>query len=167
MWTWSSWNGSASRSQRTPRAIWEMSRGDGAIGRGKTSSAAGAVAGMPQRKAVAALRQEQARKAAAFRGHMNANAFAWFIDRHIAAGQGERPAFVDASGSLTYASLRDAASRVGTAPLHAGLRRVDRLELVMEDSPGFAVAFSGRVPRGGVHAPARTRCRPAQTACVH
>ncbi len=97
---------------------------------------------------------------------MDGNAFAWFIDRHIAAGQGERLAFVDAGGSLTYAQLRRAASQFGTALLAAGLRRENRLVMIMQDSLDFPIAFWGALHAGVIPVPVNTLLPPDQIAYI-
>ena len=51
----------------------------------------------------------------------NGNAAAWFIDRHLAAGRGERLAFVDPVRSLSYAQLGAATAQFAGALAEAGI----------------------------------------------
>ncbi len=102
---------------------------------------------------------------------MDGNAFAWFIDRHVAAGQGARTAFIDAtaapnSGSLTYAELRTAACRFGSALVAAGLRREERLVMVMQDGLDFPIAFWGALQAGVIPVPVNTLLPADQIAYI-
>ncbi|MCW3476645.1 benzoate-CoA ligase family protein [Limobrevibacterium gyesilva] len=86
----------------------------------------------------------------------NGNAFAWFVDRHVNEGRGERLAFADPARSLSYAGLQAACSRFATALARAGVGRERRVVLIMQDTVDFPVAFWGALQAGVVPVPVNT-----------
>ena len=42
---------------------------------------------------------------------MHDNAADWFVDRHVREGRGDRPAFIDEHGTLSYAALQAESAR--------------------------------------------------------
>jgi 4-hydroxybenzoate-CoA ligase len=84
----------------------------------------------------------------------------------VAAGQGARTAFVDASGGLTYGELRSAACRFGSALLAAGLRREERLVMLMQDGLDFPIAFWGALQAGVIPVPINTLLPADQIAYI-
>ncbi|MDE2576266.1 MAG: benzoate-CoA ligase family protein [Rhodospirillales bacterium] len=97
---------------------------------------------------------------------MTENAFAWFIDRHLAEGRGAQPVFRDAWRAVDYAGLRAEASRFGTALLGSGIRREQRIVLILQDSVDFPVAFWGALHAGIVPIPVNTLLTAAQIAYI-
>ncbi len=79
------------------------------------------------------------------------NAAADFIDRHVAAGRGDHPAFIDHERTLTYGGL-DAASRKAGDMLTRtlGLRREERVALLLLDSVDYPAVFWGAIRAGVV-----------------
>ena len=71
--------------------------------------------------------------------------------QHLLALNAERPsktAFIDDHGSITYADVADRVRRVAAA-LHAlGLRREERVLLLMHDSADWPVSFLGAMYAG-------------------
>ncbi len=96
----------------------------------------------------------------------NGNAASWFVDRHVAAGGGERLAFVDARTSLTYGELRDASARFAAAVLAAGVPREHRIALILLDCIAFPIAFWGALRAGVVPVPVNTLLAPEQMAHI-
>ena len=81
------------------------------------------------------------------------NVAAAFVDRHVAEGRGGRTAFRHAGRTLTYAGLAEQAGRAGAALAALGVEAGDRVLLVLDDVPAFAVAFWGAARLGAVAVP--------------
>ena len=79
------------------------------------------------------------------------NAASDFIDRHVEAGRGDRPACIDEARSISYGDLqrlsRQAANML-TGDL--GLRREDRVALLLLDTADYPVLFWGAIRAGVV-----------------
>jgi benzoate-CoA ligase family protein len=71
-----------------------------------------------------------------------------FIDRHIQEGRGARPVLRTEDGDISYRELADNVSRCGNALLELGLKRGERLLMVVRDTPMFFYAFWGAVKAG-------------------
>ncbi|MBI5265233.1 MAG: benzoate-CoA ligase family protein [Bradyrhizobium sp.] len=73
------------------------------------------------------------------------------IADHLLGANGERPdklAFVDDAGSLTFAQLTDKARRLASALGAIGIRREERVLLLMQDVTDWPVAFLGAIYAG-------------------
>ncbi len=66
------------------------------------------------------------------------------------AGRPDKVAYIDDVGSMTYGELEDRARRVATALRASGLRREDRVLLLMHDCNDWPVAFLGALVAGVV-----------------
>ena len=66
------------------------------------------------------------------------------------AGRAGQDAYLDDSGSISYAQLEERARRCAAALLAAGLRREERVLLLMHDSTDWPVAFLGALYAGVV-----------------
>ncbi len=86
--------------------------------------------------------------------HLNIASF--FVDRHLAAGRGDRTAFRFAGRSITYAAVADQASRAAGALAELGVEIEQRVLLALDDSPAFAAAFWGAARLGAVSVPVNT-----------
>jgi 4-hydroxybenzoate-CoA ligase len=86
----------------------------------------------------------------------NGNAAAWFIDRHVHEGRGDRLAIADPAGFLTYADLQSATARFAGALTAAGIGRERRVALLLLDSVDFPIAFWGCIRAGVVPIPVNT-----------
>ncbi len=64
------------------------------------------------------------------------------------AERGAKPAFVDDQGGLTYAALTDRVRRVAAGLRALGLRREERVLLLMQDTTDWPVAFLGAMYAG-------------------
>jgi benzoate-CoA ligase len=74
---------------------------------------------------------------------------AWdLIERNLQAGRGAKLAFVDDSGSVTYAQLAERVNRFGSGLLAMGLRMEDRVLIAMHDTADWPVAFLGAIRAG-------------------
>jgi benzoate-CoA ligase len=84
------------------------------------------------------------------------NAAADLVERHLAAGRGDKTAFIDDTGSCSYASLAQRVNRCANAWRHLGLRIEDRVLLLLHDSVDFPIAFLGAIRAGIVPIPCNT-----------
>ncbi|NIC40453.1 benzoate-CoA ligase family protein [Aquabacterium sp. A08] len=66
------------------------------------------------------------------------------------AGRGERVALIDDQGRLTYAELADRVRRMANGLQSLGLRREERVLLLMQDSNDWIVSFLGALYAGVV-----------------
>src|SRR4051812_23308824 len=84
------------------------------------------------------------------------NMAADFVDRHLAEGRGDKAAFVDDAGELSYAALAEQVNRAGNALLALGVEPEQRVLLVLLDTTRFPVVFFGAVKIGAVPVPVNT-----------
>ena len=82
-----------------------------------------------------------------------------FVDRHLAEGRGAKVAIRSADGDVTYAELAANVNRCGNALTALGLRRGDRVLLVVKDCPEFFYLFWGAIKAGIVPVPLNTLLR--------
>src|SRR5690606_20856505 len=88
-----------------------------------------------------------------------------FIDRHVAEGRGEKTAILTTGGErVTYAALAENVNRCGNALLAKGLRRGDRVLLVVKDCPALFYLFWGAIKVGIVPVPLSTLLRAGDYA---
>ncbi len=90
------------------------------------------------------------------------NAGADLVDRHLPAGRGRKAAFVDPRRELSYAALAERTDRFANALRGLGLRREDRVVLLLLDTVDFPVAFWGAIKAGVVAVPINTLLSPDQ-----
>jgi len=77
------------------------------------------------------------------------NAAVDLVGRNLAAGRGSKVAFIDDSGTCTYAQLAERVDRAANM-LHAlGLRREERVAIAMLDSADWVALFLGAI-KGGI-----------------
>lgn len=89
----------------------------------------------------------------------NQNAASWFVDRHVAEGRGDKIAFREADGAkreLTYAALMAEAGQFAGALEQYGVRREERLAMIMRDEIEFPIVFWGCLKAGVVPVPLNT-----------
>ena len=83
----------------------------------------------------------------------NQNAAAYFVDRHAAEGRGDKPVFVEADGeqrSLTYGELAEQSDRMAGFFARHGIRREERVAVLVLDTVDFPVIFWGSLKAGVV-----------------
>jgi benzoate-CoA ligase len=78
----------------------------------------------------------------------------------------DRAAILHADGTVTCGELGDAVSRAANALGALGLRRGERVCLLMNDSPRFCAAFLGALKAGAVAVALNTRLPPAELAYI-
>ncbi|MBI4493522.1 MAG: benzoate-CoA ligase family protein [Chloroflexi bacterium] len=86
------------------------------------------------------------------------------LDRHLEAGFGGRPAVFYEGGTLSYDALSRLANRAGNALRSLGLRREERVVLLLPDCPEFLAVFLGAMRLGAVPVPVNTVSSPADYA---
>lgn len=89
------------------------------------------------------------------------NAAAYFIDRHIAEGRGQKIAIECDGRRVTYQQLYDRVNRVGNSLKKLGVRAEERVLLLLLDTPEFALSFFGAIKIGAVPVPVNTLLKPA------
>ncbi|MCV0395203.1 MAG: benzoate-CoA ligase family protein [Rhizobiaceae bacterium] len=93
----------------------------------------------------------------------NGNAAAYFVDRHLDEGRGDRIAFAEASGlkrRLTYAALHAESGRMAALYRRLGLQPEDRAAMIMLDTIEFPVVFWGSLKAGVIPVPINTLLSP-------
>jgi benzoate-CoA ligase len=90
------------------------------------------------------------------------NAAVDFVDANVAAGRGEKLAVINADdgSSYTYNDVLVQTNRVGNALTQLGLRREERVMLLLLDSPEFVFSFFGAIKIGAVPIPTNTLLKP-------
>ena len=90
---------------------------------------------------------------------MSNNAALYFVDRHLSEGRADKTAFVEADGrkrSLTYGALAQQTSQFAGALTRAGIRREERMAMIVVDELEFPIAFWGALKAGVVPIPLNT-----------
>ncbi|HZT76229.1 MAG TPA: benzoate-CoA ligase family protein [Vicinamibacterales bacterium] len=88
------------------------------------------------------------------------NAAAFFVDRHVDEGRGDRIAIECGDARITYAEVQRNANRVGSALRQLGVRAEERVLLLLHDTPEFVYAFFGAIKIGAVPVPLNTLWKP-------
>ena len=89
------------------------------------------------------------------------NAASYFIDRNVVEGRGGSVAIECGDDCTTYDALREQVNRFGSSLRHRlGVRREERVLLLLLDGPEFAVAFFAAIKIGAVPVPLNTLWRP-------
>ena len=84
------------------------------------------------------------------------NAAAYFIDRHIHEGRGEKIAIEAGEARVSYRQLQESVNRFGNALRGLGVRIEERVFLLLLDTPEFAFSFFGAIKIGAVPVPVNT-----------
>lgn len=89
----------------------------------------------------------------------NENAAVHFVDRHVAEGRAEKIAFQEADGAkraLSYGRLAEETSRFAGALARHGVRREERIAMIVLDQVEFPVVFWGAMKAGAIPVPLNT-----------
>jgi len=84
------------------------------------------------------------------------NAAVDLVERHLKAGRGRKPAFIDDRESLSYAQLAERVDRAANALRKLGIEPESRVLLCLLDTVDFPVAFLGAIKAGIVPVPVNT-----------
>lgn len=94
------------------------------------------------------------------------NAVTWLLDRNIAAGRGDKLAYTDTVSELTYRGLQQQSCRVANLLRRLGVRREERVAMIMLDTVDFPAVFLGAMRAGVVPVPLNTLLTTEQYAYV-
>ena len=84
------------------------------------------------------------------------NAAVDMVDRNVAQGRSGKVAFIDPTRKLTYGELAEQSARVGPMLARLGLRREDRVAMMVLDTVDFPVLFWGAIRAGIIPVPLNT-----------
>lgn len=84
------------------------------------------------------------------------NAAMLFVDSHIAAGRGAKPAILSGDQVVTYQDLYENVNRLGNVLRELGVRMEQRVALLLPDSPEYVYAFFGAIKIGAIPVPLST-----------
>src|SRR5258708_22023809 len=94
------------------------------------------------------------------------NAVTWLLDRNVDEGRGGNLAFTDTVSELTYGGLQKQSCRVANMLRRLGVRREERVALIMLDTVDFPAVFLGAIRAGIVPVPLNTLLTSDQYAYV-
>src|SRR3954468_5469384 len=96
----------------------------------------------------------------------NYNAAAWLVDRHIAAGEGGRTAYIVDGTTTDYAALQREVFRAQQALKALDVRRGERVALILDDELAFPAFFLGALRAGIVPVPLSTMLTERDLAAI-
>lgn len=88
------------------------------------------------------------------------NVAAYFVDRNVREGRGEKTAIECGHEKVSYQELLDRTNRVGNSLRKLGVGRQERVLLLLVDSPEFLYCFFGAIKIGAVAIPTNTLLNP-------
>ena len=94
------------------------------------------------------------------------NAVTWLLDRNVEEGRGAKLAFTDTVSELTYGELQKRSCRVANMLRRLGVRREERVAMIMLDTVDFPAVFLGAIRAGVVPVPLNTLLTSDQYAYV-
>jgi 4-hydroxybenzoate-CoA ligase len=94
------------------------------------------------------------------------NAVTWLLDRNIEEGRADKLAFTDTASELTYGELQQQSCRVANLLRRLGVRREERVAMIMLDTVDFPAVFLGAIRAGIVPVPLNTLLTSDQYAYV-
>ena len=83
-----------------------------------------------------------------------------FVDRNVLEGRGEKIAIECGDEQVSYRELLERTNRVGNALRRLGVRREERVNLLLLDGPEFLYCFFGAIKIGAVAVPTNTLLKP-------
>jgi len=94
------------------------------------------------------------------------NAVTWLLDRNVEEGRGGKLAFTDSVSELTYRDLQKQSRRLANLLRRLGVRREERVAMIMLDTTDFPIVFLGAIRAGVVPVPLNTLLTSDQYAYV-
>src|SRR3954454_19607401 len=94
------------------------------------------------------------------------NAVTWLLDRNIDEGRADKLAFTDTVSTLSYGELQKQSCRVSNMLRRLGVRREERVAMIMLDTVDFPPVFLGAIRAGVVPVPLNTMLTSDQYAYV-
>jgi 4-hydroxybenzoate-CoA ligase len=90
----------------------------------------------------------------------------WLLDRNVEEGRGGKLAFTDTVSELTYGDLQTQSRRLANLLRRLGVRREERVAMIMLDTVDFPIVFLGAIRAGIVPVPLNTLLTSEQYAYV-
>jgi 4-hydroxybenzoate-CoA ligase len=94
------------------------------------------------------------------------NAVTWLLDRNVDEGRGGKLAFTDTVSELSYGELQKQTRRLANMLRRLGVRREERVAMIMLDTIDFPIVFLGAIRAGIVPVPLNTLLTADQYAYV-
>ena len=94
------------------------------------------------------------------------NAVTWLLDRNVEEGRGNKLAFDDTVSRLTYGELQRETRRAANMLRRLGVRREERVAMIMLDTVDFPIVFLGAIRAGIVPVPLNTLLTADQYAYI-
>ncbi len=94
------------------------------------------------------------------------NAVTWLLDRNVDEGRGDKLAFTDTVSELSYGDLQKQSRRLANMLRRLGVRREERVAMIMLDTVEFPVVFLGAIRAGVVPVPLNTLLTAEQYAYI-
>src|SRR5947209_6868830 len=94
------------------------------------------------------------------------NAVTWLLDRNVDEGRGAKLAFTDTVRELSYGDLQTQSRRLANLLRRLGVRREERVAMIMLDTVDFPIVFLGAIRAGIVPVPLNTLLTSEQYAYV-
>src|SRR5437868_12787831 len=94
------------------------------------------------------------------------NAVTWLLDRNVDEGRGGKLAFTDTVSELSYGDLQRQSRRLANLLRRLGVRREERVAMIMLDTVDFPIVFLGAIRAGIVPVPLNTLLTAEQYAYV-
>jgi 4-hydroxybenzoate-CoA ligase len=94
------------------------------------------------------------------------NAVTWLLDRNVDEGRAAKLAFTDTVSELTYGRLQKETRRLANLLRRLGVRREERVAMIMLDTVDFPITFLGALRAGVVPVPLNTLLTSEQYAYV-
>src|SRR5436309_2117807 len=94
------------------------------------------------------------------------NAVSWLLDRNVEEGRAKKLAFADPVSELTYGDLQRQSRRLANLLRRLGVRREERVAMIMLDTVDFPIVFLGAIRAGIVPVPLNTLLTSEQYAYV-
>src|SRR6202048_3557878 len=94
------------------------------------------------------------------------NAVKCLLARDVEEGRAEKLAFTDTVSELTYGALQERSRKLANLLRRFGVRREERVAMIMLDTVDFPIVFLGAIRAGVVPVPLNTLLTPDQYAYV-
>jgi 4-hydroxybenzoate-CoA ligase len=94
------------------------------------------------------------------------NAVTWLLDRNVEEGRRDKLAFTDTVTELSYGELQAQSCRAANMLRRLGVRREERVAMIMLDTVDFPIVFLGAIRAGIVPVPLNTLLTTEQYAYV-
>jgi 4-hydroxybenzoate-CoA ligase len=90
----------------------------------------------------------------------------WLLDRNVDEGRAKKLAFTDTVSELSYGDLQTQSRRLANLLRRLGVRREERVAMIMLDTVDFPIVFLGAIRAGIVPVPLNTLLTAEQYAYV-